>query len=75
MEQILLPNSLPKETITAIMILDSNKKSKVRLLVTETKYFDIFAGVLQRDTCAPYLFIICQNYALRMLIDQLKEKG
>ena len=27
-----------------------------------TDYFDIVAGVLQGDTLAPYLFIICLDY-------------
>ena len=30
----------------------------------DTDYFDIVAGVLQGDTLAPYLFIICLEYVL-----------
>ena len=30
-------------------------------------YFDIVAGVLQEDTLAPYLLIICLDYVLRTL--------
>ena len=41
----------------------------------ETDYFDIIAGVLQRDTFAPYLFIICLDYELRTSIYLMKEKG
>ena len=41
----------------------------------ETNYFDIVAGVLQGDTLAPYLFIICLNYVLRTSIDKIKENG
>ena len=50
---------LPKETITAIMMLYKNTKVKVRFLDDDTDYFDIIAGVLQVDTLAPYLLIIC----------------
>ena len=32
-------------------------------------------GVLQGDTLAPYLFIICLDYALRTSIDRMKENG
>ena len=35
----------------------------------ETDYFNIVAGVLQGDTLAPYLFIICLDYLLRTSID------
>ena len=42
------------------MILCRNTKMKVR----STDYFDIVAGVLQGDTLAPYLFIICLDYVL-----------
>ena len=35
----------------------------------------IVAGVLQGDTLAPYLFIICLDYVLRTSIDKIKENG
>ena len=38
-------------------------------------YFDIVAGVLQGDTLAPYMFIICLDYVLRTSIDLMKENG
>ena len=41
----------------------------------ETEYFDIVAGVLQRDTLALYLFIIGLDYVLRISIDKIKENG
>ena len=59
MEQILLAYGLPEETVAAIMILYRNTKVKVRSPDGDTEYFDIVAGVLQGDTLAPYLFIIC----------------
>ena len=59
MEQILLAYGLPKETVTAIMILYRNTKVKVHSLDGDTDYFDSVAGVLQGDTLASYLFIIC----------------
>ena len=33
------------------------------------------AGVLQGDTLAPYLFIICLDYVLRTLIDKIRENS
>ena len=53
MEQKLLGYGLPKETVTAIMMLYRNTKVKVRLTDGDTDYFDIVAGVLQGDTLAP----------------------
>ena len=41
----------------------------------DTEYFDIVAGVLQVDTLAPYLFIICLDYVFRTSIDKIKENG
>ena len=32
-------------------------------------------GVLQGDTLAPYLFIICLDYVLRTSIDKIRENG
>ena len=75
MEQILLAYGLPKETVAAITILDRNTKVKVRSPDGDTEYLDIVAGVLQGDTLAPYLFIICLDYVLRTLIDKIRENG
>ena len=73
MEQILLGYSLPKETIKAIRILYRNTKVKARSPDGDTEYFDIVAGVLQGDTLAPYLFIICLDYVLSISIDKIRE--
>ena len=75
MEQILQAYGLPKETVAAITILYRNTKVKVRSPDGDTEYFDIVAGVLQGDTLAPYLFIICLDYVLRTSIDKMKENG
>ena len=75
MEQILLAYGIPKETVAAITIFYRNTKVKVRSPDGDTEYFDIVAGVLQGDTLAPYLFIICLDYVLRTSIDKIKENG
>ena len=48
---------------------------KVRSPDGDTGYFDIVAGVLQGDTLAPYLFIICLDYVLRTSIDKIRENS
>ena len=72
MEQILLAYGLPKETEGAITILYRNTKVKVLSPDGYTEYFDIVTGVLQGDTLAPYLFIICLDYVLRISIDKIR---
>ena len=57
------------------MIRYKNTKVKVRSPDGYTDYFDIVAGILQGDTLAPYLFIICLHYVLRTSIDKIKENG
>ena len=75
MEETLLVYGLPKETVAAETILYRNTKVKVRSPDGDTEYFDIVAGVLQGDTVAPYLFIICLDYVLRTSIDKIRENG
>ena len=75
MQQILLAYGLPKETAAAIMILYRNNKVKVRSTDGDTDYFNIVAGVLQGDTPAPYLFIICLDYVLWTSVNKLKENS
>ena len=72
MEKILLAYGLPKETVAAIMIHYRNTKVKVRSLDRDIDYLDIEACVLQGNTLAPYLFIICLDYVLRTSIDTIK---
>ena len=57
------------------MMLYRNTKVKVRYPDGDTDYFNIVAGVLQGDTLALYLFIICLDYVLRTSIDKIKENG
>ena len=75
MGQIPLAYGLPKETVVAIMRLHRNTKVKIRYPEGDTDYFNIVAGVLQGDTLAPYLFIICLDYELRTSIDKNRENG
>ena len=75
MEQIQRAYDLPKETVTAIMMLYEYTKTMVRSLHGDINFFDIVAGVLQGDTLAPYLLIICLDYALLASVDQRKENG
>ena len=72
MKQILLAYGLLKETIVAIMMLYRNMKVKVHSSDGNTDYFDII-GVLQGDTLAPYLFIICLDYVLGKSINKIKD--
>ena len=72
---MLVTYDLPKETVAAIMMLYENMKVKVRSLDGDTDYFDIVAGVLQRDTLAPKLFTICRDNVLRTFIDLMKENS
>ena len=41
----------------------------------ETEFFDILAEVLQGDTLAPFLFVICLDYVLRISVDKCNEYG
>ena len=75
MKQILQANGFLKETITAIMMPDSNIKVKVYSSDRDTDFFDITASILQGDTLALYLFIICLDYVLQTLIDLMKKNG
>ena len=56
-------------------MLYENMQVKVRSPDGDTDYFNIVAGVLQGDTLARYLFIICQDYVLRTSIDIMKDNG
>ena len=48
---------------------------KIRSPDGDTEYFDNVAGVLQGDTLAPYLFIICLDNMLGTSIVKIRENG
>ena len=56
-KQILLAYDPPKKNVAAIMMLYKNTKVKFRSPDGETDYSDNVAGILQRGTLTPYLFI------------------
>ena len=62
MEQILLANSLPKETVTATNMPNKNTKAMFYLLKSDTEFFDIFTKGKKIDTLEPFLLIICLDY-------------
>ena len=64
MRKILLAYKIPEVTVKAIMMLYTFTSSMVRAPDGDTDLFEITSGVLQGDTLAPYLFIICLHYAL-----------
>ena len=61
-KQILRAFCLPKEMVTILMMLHRNTKAMVYSLDSNTDFFEIIAGVLQRDTLAPYAVIIRLDY-------------
>ena len=67
MQQILQAYSLPKETVTVIVMVDKNMKAMDCTSDGHSKFFDIVTGVLQGDTFAPYLFILCLIYCKHFL--------
>ena len=62
MKNILSAYGIHTETVEAIMILYRETISMVRSPDGDTPYFEITTGVLQGDTLAPFLFIICLDY-------------
>ena len=75
MKIVISKYGIPSETVNAIMILYKNTRSMVRSPDGDTPFFEITTGVLQGDTLAPFLFIICLDYILQNSLDCNKELG
>ena len=75
LNEIILAYGIPEETASAIMMLYENSRSMVRSPDGDTEFFEVLAGVLQGDTLAPFLFILCLDYALRTSVDSHTELG
>ena len=57
------------------MMLYRNTRSMVRSPDGDTAFFEITTGVLQGDTLAPFLFILCLDYILKTSVDINAELG
>ena len=69
------PNKTRNRPYLGLMMLYKNTRSMVRSPDGDTMFFDITAGVLQGDTLAPFIFIICLDYVLRKAIDEKTDLG
>ena len=64
--EILKAYGVPEEIVKAIEVLNINTTVQVLSPDGDTDFFNIYAGVLQRDTLTLYLFIVALDYAMRI---------
>jgi len=74
MFEILKAYGIPDLLVSAIRLTYEKLKARVTSPDGETDYFKIFAGVMQGDTLAPFLFVIVLDYALRKAIQGREEE-
>ena len=68
MLKILSSYGIPPEIVAAIKVMYENPSALVITPEGNTDLFKIDTGVLQGDPPAPFLFIVCLDYALRTSI-------
>ena len=56
-------------------VLYKNTKSMDRKTDVDTDFFHIVAWVLQGDTMAQFVFIVCLDNVLRTSTEQIRENG
>ena len=74
MFKILAAYGIPQLIVDAIAIIYDNVRAKVLSPDGETDWFNLFVGVLQGDTLAPYLFIIVLDYVMRQATEGKEEE-
>jgi len=65
MLKILSVYGIPPEIVCAIRVMYENTTALVITPEANTETFQIDIGVLQGDLLAPFLFIVCFDYALQ----------
>ena len=70
MTEILKTYGIPDASKSAIMIAYKHTKSIVRTDDDDTEFIKISGVVLQGDTLATFLFIICLDYVLKKALDR-----
>ena len=74
MFKILAAYGIPQSIVDAIAIIYDNVRAKVLSPDGETDWFNLFVGVLQGDTLAPYLFIVVLDYVMRQATEGKEEE-
>ena len=74
MFKILKAYGIPDRLVSAIRLTYDKLKAKVSSPDGDTDYFKIYAGVMQGDTLAPFLFVIVLDYAMRSAIHGREEE-
>ena len=74
MIKILKAYGIPDIIVRAIEDTYHNTSAKVITPDGDTEQFDIYGGVLQGDTLAPYLFITVLDYCMRSAINGYEEQ-
>ena len=74
MFNILKAYGVPPRMLDAIKLCYQNLKAKVISPDSDTDIFMIYAGVMQGDTLAPFLFVTVLYYALRNAINGFEEE-
>jgi len=74
MMKILRAYGIPPNVLRAIEAMCTNTRAVIVTPDGVTQEFDIFAGVLQGDPLAPYLFIIVLDYALQKATEGMEEE-
>ena len=73
--EILKEYKVPSEVVCAVNILYYNTSAYVLSPDGDTELFEILAGVLQRDTLSPCLFIIVLDCAIRQATTDKQSLG
>ena len=75
MKEILIKYGIPEETANAIMMLYNNTRAMVRSPDGDTLSSRLPPECYREDTLAPFIFIICLDYILKILLDNDRELG
>ena len=65
---------IPERLLSKIKLLYTNTKAKVVTKEGSTEEFIINSGILQGDTLAPFLFIICVDFCMRRTVGYDESK-
>lgn len=63
----------PPNLLKAIALLSEDTKARIITSDEETDFFHLTAGILQRDSFAPYLFVLLFDYVMHKTLNEREE--